>query len=49
MTSMLYIASDMNSKPNDPEECINLKKVSWRTDTKVNYFFGYFILIRRYQ
>jgi hypothetical protein len=26
----------MNNKPNDPEECINFKKVSWRTDTKVN-------------
>jgi hypothetical protein len=28
----------MNNKPNDPEECINLKKASWRTDTKVNYW-----------
>src|SRR5208283_1178126 len=37
MTSMLY-TSYMTTKPNDPEECINFKKVSWRTDTKVNYW-----------
>jgi hypothetical protein len=35
---MLYTAGTMNNKPNDPEECINLKKVSWRTDTKANYW-----------
>ena len=34
---MLY-TSYMTTKPNDPEECINFKKVSWRTDTKVNYW-----------
>ena len=33
---MLYTAETMNNKPNDPEECINPKKFSWRTDTKVN-------------
>ncbi len=37
MTRMLY-TSCMNTKPNDPEDCINLKKFSWRTDTKVNYW-----------
>jgi hypothetical protein len=29
----------MNNKPNDPEECINFKRNSWRTDMKVNYWF----------
>jgi hypothetical protein len=28
----------MNNKPNDPEECINPKKMSLWTDTKVNYW-----------
>jgi hypothetical protein len=28
----------MSSKPNDPEECINPKKASFWTDTKVNYW-----------
>ena len=28
----------MSSKPNDPEQCINPKKVSLWTDTKVNYW-----------
>lgn len=37
MTRMLY-TSCTNTKPNDPEDCINLKKFSWRTDTKVNYW-----------
>ncbi len=28
----------MNNKPNDPEECINPKKMALWTDTKVNYW-----------
>jgi len=28
----------MNNKPNDPEECINIKTFSCWTDTKVNYW-----------
>jgi hypothetical protein len=36
---MLYTGLVMNNKPNDPEDCINLKRNSWRTDTKVNYWF----------
>jgi hypothetical protein len=39
MTRILYTAETMISKPNDPEECINLKKASLGTDTKVNYWF----------
>jgi hypothetical protein len=39
MTRILYTAETMISKPNDPEECINLKKASLWTDTKVNYWF----------
>ena len=35
---MLYTYFVMSNKPNDPEDCINLKKFSWRTDTKVNYW-----------
>jgi hypothetical protein len=35
---MLYTGLVMNNKPNDPEECINFKRNSWRTDTKVNYW-----------
>ena len=38
MTRILYTAETMISKPNDPEECINLKKASLWTDTKVNYW-----------
>jgi hypothetical protein len=35
---MLYIVFVMSNKPNDPEECINPKKVSLWTDAKVNYW-----------
>jgi hypothetical protein len=38
MESMLYTRFVMSNKPNDPEECINPKKVSLWTDTKVNYW-----------
>jgi hypothetical protein len=42
---MLYTGFVMNNKPNDPEDCINLKKFSWRTDTKVNYWFGVAVVV----
>ena len=42
MTRMLYTASDMNNKPNDPEVLLNFKKNSQWADakvfTKVNYW-----------
>jgi len=45
MTSMLYIGSVMNNKPNDPEELFHPKKYCLWTDVKVNYwlFFAVFV------
>jgi len=33
-----YTRFVMKNKPNDPEECISIKRNNWRTDTKVNFW-----------
>ena len=38
MERRLYTGFIMSNKPNDPEECINPKKICLWTDTKVNYW-----------
>jgi hypothetical protein len=40
---MLYIASNMNNKPNDPEELFHPKKYCLWTDMKVNYWLFFAI------
>jgi hypothetical protein len=45
MTSMLYTAFNMNTKPNDPNEIFWGKEYSWRMDSKVNGWLTLAVLI----